>query len=110
MENSSTEKPIYIDAEFEIKLFQKWGMNSYKIDSIINSWRHKQKYSAEYNKIRVAKKQKTDSSPSPAEGTSGDENCSQSPPKAPQPLLKESPKPTKRKIDSCPPAILFQVN
>jgi hypothetical protein len=72
-----------IDAEFEVKLFQKWGMNSNKIDSIINSWKHKQEYSVVYNKIRTAKKR---SSPD----NSSDEKCS--PPK------------------EHPPAILFQVN
>jgi hypothetical protein len=60
MENYTPDKPTDIDAELEIKLLKKWGMNSYKIDTIISSWRHKQKYSSEYNKVRATKKQKTE--------------------------------------------------
>lgn len=61
-----------IDAEFEVKLLQRFGMNSWKIEQIINSWKHKQEYSAVYNKTRIQKKR---SSPDHSSGSS-DEKCS----------------------------------
>lgn len=41
-----------IDAEFEVKCIQKFGLCSDKVLTIVKSWKNKQTYSTEYNKKR----------------------------------------------------------